>query len=160
MFENQTRQESGEDGGGDAACGGLQTAGEDAQKAAFRDCLPHALGQGVAEPQQGHRGTRPGEVHQGLIDPGTAQDHPQYHIAHQDPGGSQLGIVDEQLGRQAQSAAHQKSFYIIHIYLPPVMHTAWQTPGMGRFCWVEVGESRAPVPQKRIFRSFPHWHLA
>ena len=35
------------------------------------------------------------------------------------------------------------------------MLTAWHTPGMGSPCWVEVGDSSAPVPQNRIFFSFP-----
>lgn len=35
------------------------------------------------------------------------------------------------------------------------MDTAWHTPGMGRPCCVEVGESNAPVPQNRIRLSFP-----
>ena len=39
------------------------------------------------------------------------------------------------------------------------MLTAWQTPGMGRPCCVEVGERSAPVPQKRIFFSLPVFSL-
>lgn len=35
------------------------------------------------------------------------------------------------------------------------MATAWQMDGMDSPCWVEVGESRAPVGQKRMFCHFP-----
>ena len=35
------------------------------------------------------------------------------------------------------------------------MATAWHTPGMDSPCWVEVGESSAPVGQNRMRRHRP-----
>ena len=73
----------------------------------------------------------------------------------QDPSRGQLGFVDEDLPNQAQTAADEKRFCVFHYPLPPSMATAWQTPGMGSPCWVEVGESSAPVPQNRMDFHFP-----
>ena len=60
-LENQAHQKSRDDGGGDAAGGGFQAAGEDPQEAILVDGFCDALAQQIPEARQGNRGPGTGE---------------------------------------------------------------------------------------------------
>ena len=68
-----------------------------------------------------------------------------------------VGIVYSHCGSgqgKAITITHQNGAYCQRGL--PAIETAWQMEGMGRPCWVDRGESRAPVPQKRIRCTSPY----
>ena len=78
----------------------------------------------------------------GLMKAQALQQHPGHHIACQDPGGGQLGLIDQHLADGAEDAAAEERVEIVHIeslqrlkmgkvcYRSAHRQTAWQMPGM------------------------------
>ena len=121
----------------------------------------------MAEACQGHRGPGAAPLDQGLIQPQGAEQHARHHIARQDAGGGQLGLVDDDLSHGAQDAAAEKRVEIFHgrclpkkkvdqgRHLTALRRTAWQMEGMDSPWPEEVGESSAPVGAKRMVFHLP-----
>ena len=65
--EQQAHNHAAQDGGGDAAGSGFQTAGENAKKAVLVYCLPDALGQQIAKAGQGYCGSGSGKLRKGAV---------------------------------------------------------------------------------------------
>lgn len=79
-LEDESHQVTEENGGGDAACGGGDAAGEGPQKAVFGHGLGHALGQQVAEPGERDGGAGAAPFHHIFIEAQTTQHHTGDHI--------------------------------------------------------------------------------
>ena len=92
-----SRQKAEKDGGSDPARSGGEPTGERPQKAMLGNSLLYSLGQGEAKAGEGNGSARPGPLHQGGIQPQAAQQNARRDIAHQDPGGGELGPVQKHL---------------------------------------------------------------
>ena len=100
-------------GGRDAPRRSGEPAGEDADPAIGGHRLPDALGQRVAEACQGDRGPGAAPLGQGLIQPQGAESHSRHHVAGEDPGRGQLGLVDDDLPDGTANAAAEKRVEIL-----------------------------------------------
>ena len=97
---------------------GGEAPGEHPKKALLRHGFAHPFGQGPAKAGERHRGPAARELRQGAVQPQGAQDHPRRDKQHHDPGGGQLGQVDEQLAYYANQPAHPKRVEIFHGFHP------------------------------------------
>ena len=113
-FRDQREQTAEGDGGGDAAGRACHAAGKHADEAALRDRLSHALGERVAEPEQGDGRAGSGIVDKRLIDADGLQKYAEHDERHQNTGGRQFGAVDEDLTDRADCAADPECVKVVH----------------------------------------------
>ena len=107
-FENQRHEDAEDHCRRDAAGGGGQASGQNAQPALFRHSLGNALRQGVAKARQGHGGPGTAPVGDGLVHAQRTEDDACHHIARQDACGGELRLVDQNLADGAQDTAAEE----------------------------------------------------
>ena len=114
-FENKTGEQAGQNGRGDAAGCGFQSAGENPKEPILLNGFLDTLGKVVAEACQGNGGACPGEFHKRLIDPDGSQQNTDDDIADKDSCRGQFGLVNQDLSNEAKKSADEICFYIIDI---------------------------------------------
>ncbi len=96
-FEYQRDEEPCDDGCAETGGGRGETAGEDAEQALLPHRLAHAPGDQISEPGERHRRPGAGPFSKGAIETEGAEDHPRRHIACEDAGGREPGVIDQHL---------------------------------------------------------------
>ena len=114
-LKQEARRKPRNDGSGDSAGSGFQSAGEDPEKSILFNGFFYTLGKQAAKACQRNSRPRSGEFNQLRIQSNCPQYNAGHNITHQDPGGRQFCLVDQDLADQAECAAYQKCFDIVPV---------------------------------------------